>query len=73
MQAKFSFPETEQIGVIAQEVEKVFPSLVHTDAEGVKSVDYMKLTPVMIEAIKEQQKLIDALTKRIERLEQVNK
>ncbi len=71
--SKYNFPEGEQVGVIAQEVEKVFPDLVFTDADGIKSVDYLKLTPVMIEAIKEQQKLIEALTKRIERLEQVSK
>ncbi len=47
------------IGVIAQEVEKVFPSLVKT-AEN-KSVNYNGLVGVLIEAVKEQQKQIEEL------------
>jgi hypothetical protein len=53
--------EEKQIGVIAQEVEKVYPELVKTDAEGFKSVDYSKLSAVLIEAVKEQQTQIDDL------------
>ena len=53
--------EGTQLGVIAQEVEKVLPELVYTDDKGFKSVDYIKLTPVLIEAIKEQQKEIEEL------------
>lgn len=47
------FSQDRQIGVIAQEVEKLFPELVSTDALGYKSVDYAKITPILIEAIKE--------------------
>lgn len=47
-----------QMGVIAQEVEKVFPELVKTDKEGMKSVAYANLVGALIEAIKEQQKTI---------------
>ena len=54
-------PDTKQIGVIAQDVEKVFPELVITDENGIKSVDYTSLIPVLIQAIKEQQKQIDEL------------
>lgn len=42
-----------QIGVIAQEVEKVIPEVVNEDNEGIKSVSYDKLVAVLIEAIKE--------------------
>ena len=35
--------------------------MVFTDAEGFKSVDYARLTPVLVEGIKEQQKQIDEL------------
>jgi len=44
-----------KIGVIAQEVEKHFPEVVLTqdDEMGTKSVDYGKLTAVLIEAVKE--------------------
>jgi len=42
-----------KIGLIAQEVEKVFPELVKTGSDGFKSVDYVSLTAVLVEAIKE--------------------
>ena len=47
------FNEINQIGLIAQEVEKIFPELVVTNIDGYKSVDYSKLTPILVEAIKE--------------------
>ena len=50
-----------QIGFIAQEVEKVFPELVATDANGYKSVAYQNMVPVLVETIKEQQKQIEEL------------
>ncbi len=55
------FPETQQIGVIAQEVEEVVPEAVYTDSDGLKAVDYAKLVPLLIQAIKEQQQQIDEL------------
>jgi hypothetical protein len=57
------------IGLIAQELEKVFPELVKTDNSGKKSIDYGRLTAVLIEAIKEQQKEIDSLKTEIEKLQ----
>ena len=51
----------EQVGVLAQEVEKVYPELVSTDADGFKSVNYAQLTPVLIEALKELQQQIETL------------
>jgi hypothetical protein len=56
-----NFSSGEQIGVIAQDLEKILPELVSTGTDGYKSVSYEKLTPVLIEAIKEQQKQIDEL------------
>lgn len=56
---KRNFTNKTQIGLIAQEVEAIFPELVYTDKEGYKSVDYAHLTPILIESIKElNQKLI---------------
>tara|TARA_Y100001937_G_scaffold128542_1_gene205745 strand:- start:1939 stop:3603 length:1665 start_codon:yes stop_codon:yes gene_type:complete len=59
------------IGVIAQEVEKVFPEVVITGKteDKFKSVDYGRLTAVLIEAVKEQQKQIQTLTTKVEELE----
>jgi hypothetical protein len=63
---EFDWKDNQQssIGVIAQEVEKVFPSLVKT-AEN-KSVNYNGLVGVLIEAVKEQQKQIEELKKLIQ-------
>jgi hypothetical protein len=51
-----------QIGLIAQEVEAVLPELVTNSAiEGYKTVRYDKLVSVLVNAIKEQQQMIDEL------------
>ncbi|MDN5213568.1 tail fiber domain-containing protein [Fulvivirgaceae bacterium BMA12] len=52
------FTAQNKIGLIAQEVKKVFPELVHEDAKGFLSVDYISLIPVIIEALKEQNQTI---------------
>ncbi|MEQ9009678.1 MAG: tail fiber domain-containing protein, partial [Ekhidna sp.] len=54
-----------QIGVIAQEVEEVYPEFVHTNDEGMKAVNYAQMTAVLIEAIKE-------LNAKVEKLESEN-
>jgi hypothetical protein len=56
---------SEQIGFVAQELEKVFPQLVKTDEKGMKSVAYANMTAVLLQAIKEQQQQIDELKKAI--------
>ena len=56
------------IGVIAQEVEKVFPELVKTEDK--KSVNYNGLIGVLIEGMKEQQKQINILMNKIKTLEE---
>jgi hypothetical protein len=53
-----NFESTPQIGLIAQEVEKVFPELVKTDVNGYKSVEYSKVVAILIQAVKEQQVII---------------
>lgn len=58
---KINFPEGQTIGLIAQELEKVFPELTHKNSEGLLSVNYDGLIPVLIEAIKEQQVQIEKL------------
>ncbi len=68
---KCQYPETKQIGVIAQEVEKIVPEVVETDAKGFKSVDYSKLTPVLIEAVKELKAEKDELEARVDKLEKM--
>lgn len=46
------FSEQLQIGLIAQEVEKVFPELVTNKADGYKAVNYSKLSPILLEALR---------------------
>jgi hypothetical protein len=68
---EWQFDDRRQYGLIAQEVEKVFPEMVKViDEKGYKGVDYVKLIPVLLEAIKElkkensqQQQQIDQLSK----------
>ena len=61
-----NFEKGKQIGIIAQKVEKSFPELVTTDNEGYKALAYDRFTAVLLEAIKEQQKEIEALRKEID-------
>ncbi len=52
---------TNQIGVIAQEVEELYPEFVHTDDKGMKSVNYSQMVAVLIEAVKELNTKIEIL------------
>ena len=63
---------TEQIGVIAQEVEKIYPQLVHTNEDGYKSVAYSNLVSPLIEAVKELHALYQGHADRIALLEMQN-
>jgi len=65
---KFEWLDNEKsIGLVAQEVEKVFPELVFTNpTTGYKSVNYGILVVPLIEALKEQQKQIEVLHQEIE-------
>ena len=53
------------VGVIAQEIEEILPEAVTTRDSGYKAVNYEKIVPLLIEAIKEQQKQIDELKSKI--------
>jgi hypothetical protein len=55
----------KRLGFIAQDVQKIFPELVEQDSAGYLSIDYIGLIPVMVEAIKEQQQIIEDLQNRI--------
>jgi len=50
------------VGIIAQEVEKVLPEIVEERGNGYKAVKYEKLTALLIQAVNEQQKQIVDLT-----------
>jgi hypothetical protein len=61
-----------QIGVIAQEIEEIIPELV-SDNNGTKTVSYGNIAALLIEAIKEQQELIEIQNEKIDSLEQIVK
>ena len=63
------FNDKLQTGFIAQDLEKVFPEMVFTDDAGYKSIDYSRLTPVLVQTIKEQQKQIEVISKRLSDIE----
>jgi hypothetical protein len=53
------------VGFIAQEVLNVIPEIVSGSDEDYYSVDYSRLVPILLEAIKEQQRRIEVLEARI--------
>lgn len=71
--------DRRQVGLSSQEVEAVLPEVVtnapiNANFEGAdyKTVYYEKLVPLLIEAIKEQQTMIDKLQKKVDELCQQN-
>ncbi|WP_369048492.1 tail fiber domain-containing protein [Tenacibaculum sp. UWU-22] len=70
---KLDLDNKNHIGFIAQQIEKVLPQVVNTDTskEKIKSVAYSDVVPVLVEAIKAQQKIINQLKKDNEALKAV--
>ena len=62
------FVRKNDIGVIAQEVESILPEIVANRDDGFKAVKYEKMVPLLIEAIKAQQKQIDQLSEMVNTL-----
>ena len=58
----------EKIGILAQEVRKVFPELVSEDDNEMLAVNYQGLVPVLINALKEQDEKINRLEILVETL-----
>ena len=54
-----------QLGVMAQDVERVFPSLVHTREDGFRTVNYPGLIPPILNALQEQQLVVDSLRNQL--------
>jgi hypothetical protein len=69
----FDYRESDKhsIGFIAEEVERVLPEVVDRSPDNAEIVglDYGKIVPVVVEAVKEQQAIIGRLQEHIERLE----
>jgi len=58
----------QKIGVLAQEIQEVFPELVSEDDNEMLAVNYQGLVPVLINALKEQQSEIDELKEMVQEL-----
>lgn len=65
------FNDKKQIGIIAQDIEAVFPELISKDKNGYMSVNYPALVAPLIEAVKEQDTLITGLKKENEEIKVV--
>lgn len=68
---RFNFiknPDDEEIGLIAQEVQKIYPEFVN-EINGVYSIEYSKLTVVLIQALKEMREENTVLKNRLDDLE----
>ncbi len=66
----FNFKGSDRLvyGVIAQEIEKILPHLV-TEKDGIKRVDYMQFTPILIKSVKELKEDNKNLNNRLLKLE----
>jgi hypothetical protein len=54
------------VGIIAQEIEKVLPEVVITRQDGYKAVKYEKIIPLLVQGLKEQQEEINQLKKDLD-------
>jgi hypothetical protein len=66
-------PAGEQLGLIAQDVQKEFPELVSKGSGGMLSLAYPKLTAVLLKGLQEQQATIDSLKQRVRQVEALQK
>ena len=64
--------EKQKIGLLAQDIEKVFPELV-SESNGIKSVNYQGLVPVLINAMKEQQRILSEQQSELDELKSMMK
>lgn len=59
----------KRLGFIAQDVKEIFPELVEQDSAGYLSLDYLGIIPILVEAVKEQQEIIDEMQERVVTIE----
>jgi hypothetical protein len=67
---KRGLPGGRHYGIVAQEIEGVLPEVVREGAGGEKIVAYLELIPLLIEAVKEQQEIIEGQRREIEALKE---
>ncbi len=63
-------PATSQIGLVAQQVAEVMPDLVRRDEKtGMLAINYTKITPYLVESIKQLKSMLDVQNEKIAQLE----
>jgi hypothetical protein len=63
--------QKEKIGLLAQEVQKVFPELVDEDKNGMLALNYQGLIPILIKALKEQNEIYKDLENQLSTIEKL--
>ena len=63
--------QKQKIGLLAQEVQKVFPELVSEDNSGMLAVNYQALVPVLINALKELESETSSLESQMSGFEKI--
>ena len=58
---KFKNDGLEHFGFIAQDVEKEFPNLVSIDMEGLKSVNYLEMIPLLLHKINDLERKLEEI------------
>jgi hypothetical protein len=61
--------KVDQMGFIAQDMQKIFPELVTQDKAGTLGIKYIELIPILVKAYQEQQAELAALKERVAKLE----
>ena len=67
---KEKYNDRHQVGFIAQNIENVIPELVLEMDNGIKTVNYSQMVAVLVEAVKEQNNIINQLKNDVELLKQ---
>ena len=68
---KNDIEQKQKIGLLAQEVQKVFPELVSEDNNGMLAVNYQALVPVLINALKELESETSSLESQMSEFEKL--
>lgn len=64
-QEAYALLARREVGLLAQDVEEVMPQLVRQEEDGYKEIRYDLLVTLLVEAVKEQQEMLQALKKRL--------
>lgn len=67
---RFNDSEERSAGLLAQEVQRVLPEAVSQDDSGYLSLDYNAVIALLVNAVKDQQEMIDILAEQVKRLSQ---